>query len=759
VRLLADFILSYPRTILVFVILISFAALFPASRVDTDFNLEGFFPENSPTIEEYRLLSEEFGKDDNLIGVAFMVDDVISPVVLEDLKAITDQLELIDNVTEVFSIWTADRFTNVDGNLITEPYLTGDLFVDADINEIKADLLSDPFIKNVLLNENSTVSAFYIELDDDSNNYTIRNQVITDLLQVLSPYSYDFRIAGIPYFRNQYVNMLNTEIVLYISVSSLFIIMLLWFIFRNVRGVLIPMSIVWLTILFTVAIIVLTGGYFEILSSSIAPILLCVGVADSIHLLAKYQDSRLSGMSPGSSLRETIIILGSATFLTSVTTAIGFGTLITSSVIPMQRFGLYTAAGVLVAFIITIFLLPTILPYFKEPTKPSDSQAKVHVWLGTNLNKLNNWVFSHYKSIVILTLIVVVGFGYGATLLKVNGKIFDDVGEDTQVMQDSAFFTENLIPQFPLEFVIDTGIKDGAFSPEVLSEIEKFESFLTQYDEIERTISLTTLIAQVHKTMSPEDAAVNRLPVERELIAQYMFLLELTDPDAASRLVDFDYQKIRISSNIQDVGSWRMNQIRDEIRIWLQDAFPNEEVFISGTSILVADLTENIVQSLSSSILLAFLFISLIMGFLFKDIRLVAISILPNIIPLIVTAGVMGFFGVDIKPSTAVIFTIAFGIAVDDSIHYLARLRIELTRCESLNEAIAITTEKTGRAIVLTSIILAVGFGTLGTSAFTSTMLMGSLTCLTILTALIADLLFLPALLYWVKPTFSRLLK
>lgn len=758
-RLLADFILSYPRTILVFVILISFAALFPASRVDTDFNLEGFFPENSPTIEEYRLLSEEFGKDDNLIGVAFMVDEVISPVVLEDLKAITDQLELIDNVTEVFSIWTADRFTNVDGNLITEPYLTGDLFVDAEINEIKADLLSDPFIKNVLLNENSTVTAFYIELDDDSNNFTIRNQVITDLMEVLSPYSYDFRIAGIPYFRNQYVNMLNTEIVLYISVSSLFIIMLLWFIFRNVRGVLIPMSIVWLTILFTVAIIVLTGGYFEILSSSIAPILLCVGVADSIHLLAKYQDSRLSGMSPGSSLRETIIILGSATFLTSVTTAIGFGTLITSSVIPMQRFGLYTAAGVLVAFIITIFLLPTILPYFKEPTKPSDSQAKVHVWLGTNLSKLNNWVFSHYKSIVILTLIVVVGFGYGATLLKVNGKIFDDVGEDTQVMQDSAFFTENLIPQFPLEFVIDTGIKDGAFSPKVLSEIEKFESFLTQYDEIERTISLTTLIGQVHKTMSPEDAAVNRLPVERELIAQYMFLLELTGPDAASRLVDFDYQKIRISSNIQDVGSWRMNQIRDEIRIWLQNAFPNEEVFISGTSILVADLTENIVQSLSSSILLAFLFISLIMGFLFKDIRLVAISILPNIIPLIVTAGVMGFFGVDIKPSTAVIFTIAFGIAVDDSIHYLARLRIELTRCESLNEAIAITTEKTGRAIVLTSIILAVGFGTLGTSAFTSTMLMGSLTCLTILTALIADLLFLPALLYWVKPTFSRLLK
>jgi predicted RND superfamily exporter protein len=758
VKVLADFILSYPRTILVFIILLSFAALFPASKIDTDFNLEGFFPEDSPTIEEYRMLSEEFGKDDNLIGIAFEVDDVMEPSVLRDLKVISEQLELIENVTEVFSLWSADRFINKDGNLTTEPYLSDEIIQSIDIVVIKNQLLSDPFIRNVLVDSSFSVTAFYIELDDETNSYFIRNQVINDLPSVLDSYPYDFRIAGIPYFRNQYVNMLNSEIILYISISSLFIILLLWFIFRNVRGVLIPMSIVWLTILFTVAIIVITGGYFEILSSSIAPILLCVGVADSIHLLAKYQDSRLNGMSPGSSLRETIIILGSATFLTSITTAIGFGTLLTSSVIPMQRFGIYTAIGVLVAFLITIFLLPTILPYFKEPTKTNDSQARIHVWIGVVLTKTNALVYRNHKSIVISTLLIVSLFGFGATLLKVNGKVFDDVGESAQVMKDSAFFTEKLVPQFPLEFVIDTGLQDGAFSPKVLSEIERFESFLTQYDEIERTISLTTLIAQIHATMSPEDAAMNRLPDDRELIAQYMFLLEITDPDAASRLVDFNYQKIRLASNVQDVGSWRMNQIRDEIQIWLNDAFPNEEVYISGTTILVADLTENIVSSLSSSILLAFLFISFIMGLLFKDIRLVFISILPNVIPLVVTAGVMGFLGVDIKPSTAVIFTIAFGIAVDDSIHYLARLRIELTRCDSLYEAIAITTEKTGRAIVLTSAILVVGFGTLGTSAFTSTMLMGSLTCLTIFVALIADILFLPALLYWVKPTFRKLL-
>jgi uncharacterized protein len=732
-------------------------SIYPASQIRTDFNLEGFFPQESPTIQDYQLLSQEFGRDDNLIAIAFETPNVLSPVVLEDIRVITTDIEKITNVTDVFSLWNANRFKNEDGQLISEPFLsTAELSTEEQV-ELLDELTRNPFTSNVLINSAGTVTSIIVELDDTLNSYPVRRQVIADIQAVLSFYqsTYDFRIAGIPFFRNQYVDMLNEEIIMYISISSILIMILLWGLFRNVRGILIPIGIVWLTIVLTVAFIVITGGYFEIMSSTIAPILLCVGVADSIHLLAKYQDSRLNGLAQGPALRETLIILGGATFLTSVTTAIGFGTLYTADVIPMQRFGLYTAAGVFIAFIVTIFVLPTILPWFKESSHNNDAQNQIHHALGNWLKRAFLWTNLHYQKVILISALLVSIFIYGAFELKVNGKIFDDVGEDTKVMQDSEFFNQRLVPQFPLEFVIETNESGAALSTELLKEIEEFEVYLNSFPEIHRTISLTTLLKEIHATMSPTDAAIDPLPDNDQLIAQYMLLLEITDPDAASRLVDFDYTKIRLASNIEDVGSYRVNQMRDEINEWLKLRFPNETIYVSGTSVLVSDLTGNIVTSLQSSIILAFVLIGLIMGWLFKDWKLTFISLIPNLVPLIVTAGVMGFLGVDIKPSTAVIFTIAFGIAVDDSIHFLARLRIEIGRTANLREALAITTEKTGRAIILTSVILATGFGTLATSAFTSTMLMGTLTCLTIVTALLADLFLLPSLLLWMRKEYK----
>jgi predicted RND superfamily exporter protein len=637
-----------------------------------------------------------------------------------------------------------------------------DIYTDNVIGlDIIDEMLRDPFISGLLVNTEANVTAIYLELDDNVNSYIVRSQVIGDMMDVLSEYqnSYEFRIAGIPYFRNQYVNLLNAEIVMYISISSVLIIGLLWGLFGNLRGILIPIGIVWLTILLTVAVVVITGGYFEILSSTIAPILLCVGIADSVHLLSKYQDSRFSGMATGPALRETIMILGTATLMTSITTAIGFATLATSNVIPMKRFGIYTAAGVMIAFVITIFLLPTLLPYFKDPAGQKGPHNFVHDWLGEKLAKIYSFVIVYYRPIVLSTLLLTIIFGVAATGIRVNGKIFDDVGPDQQVMKDSRFFSERISPQFPLEFIIDTGVSEGAFDPVLIQKLDEFENYLISIPEIERTTSLATLLKQVHQLMSPNENDDSGLPGSRELIAQYMVLVELSDADGVDRLVDFDYSTIRVATNIQDAGSYRVNQIREQIEPWIQEHFSDQQVIITGTSILVADLTQNIVRSLGWSIALAFRFISLLMGVLFKDIRLVLISILPNVIPLIIAAGTMGFLGIDLKPSTAVIFTIAFGIAVDDSIHYLARLRIEITRTASLTEALSITTQRTGRAIVLTSVILIAGFGTLATSAFTSTMLMGALTSLTIITAFLADVFFLPALLYWVNPDFRSIRK
>lgn len=732
---------------------LAFLAVFPGSQITTDFNLEGFYPDDDPVIKDYEILEDEFGRDDNTILIGFKHDELFSAQVLSDLLDLTRKLEEIEQIEEVFSLWNASSIDS-DGNRLTfDPWLEEESFQVADLDRLKERMTSDPFLRGFLLSDDGTATAIVLRIDEEQNTYSDRNHIINRLDEILADGNgYSYHISGIPYFRNQYVNMLNGEIVMYIGISSILIILLLWAIYRTIWGILFPMLIVWATLLFTVALIQLTGGFLEIMSSTIAPILLCVGVADAVHMISKYDDSRESGMNKRKSILEMLQTLGSATLLTSITTAIGFATLMTSTVMPMKRFGAYTAAGVLIAYLITILFLPAALNRSKKKRVFDEKSGQIYPFLQKLLTKVAAVNRLHYRKVLWIGVGITVLFGIGIQNVQVNGKVFDDVGDDTVLMQDSRFFTEQISPQFPMEFIIRTGEPDGVMSQDLMERIEEMEDLLISYSEIHRVTGLHTLMKEVHYVFGEENSPERVLPGSDQAIAQYLLLLEVNDSDELYRLVDFDYSTLRVTAFTEDAGSKRINEIRDEIEPQIRSLFEEEEVIITGTTILSADLTEKIVYSLAWSIALALTAITLIMAMLFKNIRLVIIALIPNLLPLIIVAGVMGFMGVDIKPSTAVIFTIALGIAVDDSIHYLARFRIEYLRRGAIFPALTATTIRTGRAIIVTSLILIAGFGTLITSAFTSTAMMGILVCATIFGALISDLFILPALFYWLKP-------
>lgn len=759
---LGRFIITYPRYVIFGLVIIALLAIYPASNIRTDFNLEGFYPQNDAVLLDYHVLEEEFGRDDNTILIGFQEDSLFTIDVLTDLYHITEQLMMVENLDDVLSLWSADKIDSNNNTLYFNPYLSFSELGDADLSFLKDQMRSDPIIGGFLLNQSGDATAIALRIDESNNNYPVRNQIIDSINEILDEYrpKYQFHISGIPYFRNQYVNMLNSEIINYILISSLLIVLLLYYLYRTIWGVLFPMIIVWTTLLLTVAMIHLSGGYIEIMSSTIAPILLCVGVADAVHMISKYDDARELGKNKHFSIIEMMVTLGSATFLTSITTAIGFASLISSTVVPMKMFGIYTAIGVLLAYIITILFLPAVLRLSGKNRVVNEKSGSFYPAINRTLHKLSVINRRYYVKILVSGSILTLLFSFGLTKLNVNGKIFDDIGEDTVLMQDSRFFSEYISSQFPLEFIIDTGEQDGVFSIELMEKLVRFEEFLLSYPEIQRVTGLHTLITEVHRSMSDsEDDLFNPIPENDSAIAQYVLLLELNGSDELFRLVDFDYSKLRITSFTDDAGSNRINQIRDELQPVINNLFPEKNVITTGTTILSADLTEKIVYSLAWSILLAVSAITVIMAFLFKNIRLLLIALIPNVIPLIIVAGLMGYLSVDIKPSTAVIFTIALGIAVDDSIHFLARFRIEYLRKRSMNPAISFTTIRTGRAIVITSLILIAGFGTLMTSAFTSTALMGFLVCTTIFAALLADLLILPSLFYWLKPDLQGLTK
>ncbi|MEO1023421.1 MAG: MMPL family transporter [Bacteroidota bacterium] len=748
----AEFVVAHPRFVLATFILLTFAAIFPASTIRTDFDLENFYPKDDPTVVEYNAFLDEFGKDDNVILVGYTNPDLLSKDGLLELKALSDAFEGISNVSEVQSLWTADEIRNENGNLEFEPYLEVSL-LDEQLPNLGKKLTSDRFTKGFLISDDLVTTAIYITIDEEVNSYPIRNQVIEDIYSITANYvNRDFRITGIPFFRNQYVNTLNSEVVMYISISSVLIILLLWYLYRSRLGILLPMIIVWLTVLLTVAAITLTGGYLEIMSSTIAPILLCVGIADSIHMISKFDDAAQSGMNRKQSITEMVITLGSATFLTSITTAIGFGTLVTSDVVPMKRFGLYTAVGVLLAYLITIFFLPAILNVTKTNRVFKENGGKLYVLLGDWLIALSRFNERNYRAICVVAFLGVLAIGLGMTQLRVNGYVFDDVSRDSQLIKDSEYFSERLAPPFPMEFIIDTEEEFGITNPEFMSKAQALQDHLLSYPEVRRATSFTSLMQEVHEVMSPEEAAIQPLPNNPDLVAQYILLLEVNGNDALERVTDFNYQQLRISTQTLDAGSERINEIRESVNAYLAQNFPDQQVQVTGSTILSANLVGKMVYSLATSIGLAFVCISIIMAILFRDLKMVVISLIPNMLPLVLIAGAMGMFGIDIKPSTAVIFTIAFGIAVDDTIHYLARLRVEMQRGMSLHHALTVTTQKTGRAIIITSLILLAGFGTLITSEFASTKLMGALVASTVFFAIIADLLVLPALFHWFKP-------
>lgn len=751
-RKFASFVVQYPRIIILGVVVLTLISIFPASKITTDFDLENFYPRDDPTVRSYRALEEEFGRDDNIIMVGYKDPELFTPKKLLELQSLIDRVEHIDNVVEVRSLWSVQEMLNEHGILRFKPLLDADSLA-SNTDTLKARILNDPFSKGFFLSEDATATAFYLQIDESVNSYEIRTQVINDLKTILKEFpGHDFRITGIPYFRNQYVSMLNGEVVFYISFSSVLIILLLWYLYRSIPGVLIPMLIVWLTVLFTVATISLTGGYLEIMSSTIAPILLCVGVADSIHMISKFDDASQSGFKKKKAILEMLLTLGSATFLTSITTAIGFGTLFTSNVVPMKRFGIYTAAGVLIAYTITILLLPSILHLIKSKRIFKEKGGWLYGWLGEWLLRVSAFNKKHYQSISVVSLSLVFVSSFGMLGLDINGKVFDDVNTDSRLIKDSNFFSQNLSPAFPLELVVDTGEESGITDPEFVQRLENLQQHLLRYPEIKRATSFSTLLKELHHTMAPDKARIHPLPRDEQLIAQYLLLLEINESDLLNRITDFNYQKVRLATQTLDAGSRRINEIRESLESYIAANFPDEEIIITGSTILSANLVGKMVYSLSTSIGLAFICISILMAFLFKDLKMILISLIPNVIPLILIAGIMGMLGIDIKPSTAVIFTIAFGIAVDDTIHFLARFRIELKRGLSLDRALEVTTQKTGRAMIITSIILLAGFGTLITSEFTSTALMGGLVSATIFFAILADLVLLPALFYWLKP-------
>jgi uncharacterized protein len=754
---LADLLLSRPRSVFAALMLCSVAAAayLALGGIRFDYNLEGFLPAGDPTIQQFRAFTDAYEPDDVFVVVGFQAEDVFAYRTLRDIEGMTEALEAIDGVERVISLTSIESIRGTEFGIEVSPVLEQLSDDPEDLQALEARVRGDSLALGYIVSAAGDAAAIFIQIESERNSYEERGEIIREARAALRAWegTYEFHWSGFPYLRNAYIDNLQVEVVRSISLATLVILLVLVWMFRSVRGVVIPIALIWLGALWTICVMMLAGSYIDVMTSSTAAIILVVAVADSIHLMTKYYDGLAGGLEKRAALRQMVVRLGSATLLTSVTTAIGFATLASSRVVPMQRFGVFTAAGVLLTFAVSLALITVLLQWTRAPRAETIRRVGTEGRLAHMLRGVDRFVERRPAAILAGAVAILAVSIVGATQLRVNTFINDDLGPRTQVYQDIRWFEDRIVSPFRFEVLLATDEPEAFLDPARLQELEQIEGFLSAQPFVTRTVSPIDLLKQLNRALHADDPAAYILPDSREAIAQYFLLLELTDEDFLRRFADFDFREVRLSAHMDDVGSARIQAFREEFDAYMATILPaNVTPTSTGTIVLAADLTDYLVESLLVSIGLAFLFISILMGFLFRDVKLVIVSLVPNVAPLIVVAGIMGFAGVEIKPATAIIFSIAFGIVVDDTIHMLARLKQELKAGHDLRVALRHTIVGTGKAVVLTSVILLGGFLVLATSVFQSTMYLGLLVSAAIGLAVVADLLLLPALLYLLYP-------
>jgi hypothetical protein len=654
----------------------------------------------------------------------------------------TRAFERIPQVDRVSSL------TNFERVVVTDDLVERRRLIDASTDPVDARsaVLGEDLAVGYLVDSTGSVTALYVHISTDEKGYRVRREVIDGILAVTETFGdrFDFRYSGIPYLRNAYVDAIRGEALRYFGLSSLVILVALVWLFRALRGVVIPLVIVYLGVVWTIALMMVMGSSIDVLSSTISAMILAVGVADSVHLLARYYDGIALGLAKREAVRDMLVRLGAATLLTSVTTALGFASLVTSNIVPVRRFGVYTAAGVMMTFFISIVLLTAMLTWMPKPR--AQSSRRLSGPFRTLMLRVDRIAANHSGAVLLAGAVVLLVSVAGVTKVRVNAYVNDDLGPSTTLYKHQQFFERNLVAPFPLEIVV-RGEANAMHDPANLKSIEHLQSFLRSQPAIGRSLSIVDLIKDVDESLNPD--ATGAVPEQSDLLSQYFLLLDVAGSEEARQLISPDHSEARVASLVADIGSARLNPLLADIDSVMQSTFGEELSYTkTGTIVLASRVSEHIVDSLLISTALAFLFVSAIMGFLYRSPILIMISLIPNVLPLIAVAGFMGFAGIELKPATAVIFSISFGIAVDDTIHLLARLRQELKAGKPMNLAIHRSLLGTGKAIVITSIILIGGFLILTTSQFQSSVFMGGLISLTVALALLGDIFVLPALLY-----------
>jgi uncharacterized protein len=758
------FILANRLWLLLLLISLSAVMTYYASKVELSYDFARAIPVDNPKYKEYQEFKKKFGEDGNLLVIGIRTDKLFTENFFNDYADLHRKLKDLRGVDDVISIPGAVNLVKADSSekLVTDTIFENRLLSQQEIDSGKNLFLSLPFYRNLLYNPDSNAWLSGIRVNRELMATKARIGLVAKIDKLADEFgkkkSIQIYKSGLPQIRTQLSVRIVNEMRLFIVASILLSAIILLLFFRSLSAVWLSLTVVILGVIWSFATIYLFGYKITILNALIPPLIIVIGIPNCIYFLNKFHTSYNETGDKKQALVAMIDRMGVVTLFCNLTAAIGFAVFAFTRSQVLKEFGVVAGVNIIALFFISLILIPCVLSYLPPP-RSRHTKYLENPGLNRWLDRLERWSLNHRRLIYIITAIVVLISASGMMRLKNVGFIVDDLPKNDPIYTDLRFFETNFKGVMPLEIVVDTKKRYGVSrNLSNLVKIDSLSSYLAGMPSIARPLSIVDGLKFARQAFFEGDSSSYAMPAEYDLPALSQYLSFRGDStgqqNSFTRLVstfmDSARQRARISVSMADVGSVRLPLILDSINRRVDQLFDNTkyDVQLTGTSVTFLEGSGYIVNGLKESILWAFLLIALCMLYLFRSFRILICSLIPNIIPLLITAGIMGWAGIALKPSTVLVFSVALGIAVDITIRFLVNYKQELPlHGFNMKQTVIETIHSTGISIIYTSMVLIAGFIIFCFSGFGGTQALGWLTSLTLITATLTNLVLLPAIL------------
>lgn len=755
---LSSVILRY-RTL--FLVIIGIATIFmgyEATKVEMSYEATQLLPQKDSSYVDNQNFIKTFGEEGNLIVVAITDSNFFDIDHFNKWKKLCNDLRKVGGVENMIS---APNSVQLVKNIEERKFEIKQIFPDTITSQEELDSLanifkSTPIYRNYLYSDSANAFLVALTMNKDKMRTREREALVKEIKSICSDFeeqnNIELHYSGLPYIRVVNTIKMKREIFLFTGIALVICLVILFLFFKSFKATIIPAGVVLIGVVFALGFMSILGYQITIFTAMIPPLMIVIGIPNSIYMLNKFHNEYRVHGNKMKALKRVIQKIGNSILLTNLTTACGFATFIITSSKFLREFGIVASIDIIVLFLLSIFLVPIIFSFVPSPQrrhiKHLDRKgiSKVIEKLILITQKYRRWVYT-------VTIVCIAISIFGISKMHTTGYIVDDLPKDDAICVDLHYFESNFDGLMPLEIMIDTKKPNGVMQASTLKKMDMLDKKLSSYDELSSSISVVSVVKMAKQAFYNGAPNYYSLPsaTERNFIMPY-FLGESSGVNVgmAHSFIDSSMQVTRMSIRAKDVGTKRMEELYAKFTADINEIFPKDEynVTAAGSSVMTFKGNQYLLIGLFESLALAIVLISLFMASMFRSPRMVLLSLVPNILPLIFTAAIMGFTNIPIKSSTILVFSIAFGISVDNTIHFLAKYRQELSASNwNIHESVYHALRETGVSMIYTFTVLFFGFGVFALSSFGSTQALGILVSLTLTIALAANLILLPSLL------------